>query len=180
LDFDGGDLLKYAASNAVTTSTSGHVFAVVYHDSTANDQVVWATSDEVGGSAYMYGRKGTGHQIESVQTLNNSTFRYMRSNGTLSVSTAYLLEWASTGTAYEFRINNTVQTLSVILGSNNGDWIGDTTHNNFTVGAVIIGAELSQFNGRIGEVVVVDGAIAGGDRTSYGSYITSTYGITLA
>lgn len=179
VNFDGtDDVLRYAGT--LTTGLSGHVFIVAYAAISAI-RVAWATSDEASGAHFLLGA----YQANPSGTVWFDNYEggedFLTAVPTLGVTTPMLLEWASTGTAYEFRENNSVRALTVGAGADSGDWFGDfTARDNFTVGAWKQTAEYFFWNGRIAAVIVVDGTISADDRAALNAGGAGKYGITLA
>lgn len=180
LHFDGvDDLLVFVGT--LTTSLLGHIFVVMQAHSFTSSPGIVSSADEAGTQKFTMAQilntafmRVTQRNADSVDQVNATTT-------TLVADTDYLLEWASSGTVYDLRVNNTVQAKSVSLGADNGDWFGDTAdRDNFVIGALKRTTEVNQFNGDIAEIIVLNAAIPAADRTSLNAYITENYGITLA
>lgn len=182
IDFDGtDDLLVYAAANAVSTAQSGHIFAVIRGDATtaAREDAIACTSDEASTSR-LVGVSREANKLYGRQA-NGSGFDAVFGGTTLGATTSYLIEFGSSGTVFSMRVNGTAETLGVSVGSDSGDWFGDSTaRDNFTVGGKKTTSESAWFDGRIAFVLVVDGTIASGDRTSLHAWVAAKYGLTLA
>lgn len=176
LQFDGvDDLLRYAGT--LSTALSGSIFAVVRYTGGSVGGETWASADEATGNYYME----TASTPMSIQQTNNDSNDYIRTNPGLSVNTDYFLEWRSSGTAYTLWVNGVSQTLVVGGGSNTGDWFGDTPNrDNFTIGGLKRSTESGFANIAVPFVEIVDGALAAGDRTGLGQWVTSQYGITVS
>jgi hypothetical protein len=189
LDFDGSnDILYYTAADAISTALSGHVFIVIRGDQLEN-RSPWGTFD-VGssftGGFYLAGvatnRLRLAHEV---QTGTDDEVRVAASNS-IATNTDYLWEVSSDGSAWQIRQNGAVQTLAVEIGSNTGDWFGDSPNrDNFVVGgqkynAAVDTHEFSVWDGRIAMVLVVDGPISAGDRTALHAWVAAKYGITIA
>ena len=187
LEFDGtDDLLRLAAADALSAASSGHVFAVILQDTSASD-VVWSTADEAGTNRNLRGsfRSGATDSLLILQIADdlNDSLSDGGSNYDFELSTAYLVEWASTGSAYELRANGSQPlTLSVIAGANTGDWFGDTPgRDSFTLAAMKnSGGETTHFDGKIAMILVVDGPISADDRTALHAWVADKYGLTVA
>lgn len=182
VDFDGtDDILRYAAANAVTTSTSGCVLAVVLFDTVPDAvQAVWASSDEATIVRRILGGPRATTLTSFLSQRNNDTTDDVSGDDVLSSSTAYMLEWSSSGTAYSLRRNNDPQSLTVHTGSNNGDWFGDTANrDNFTLGARQTTAVDSPIDGKIALLIVANAELSSGDRTLIYDWVSDYYGITM-
>lgn len=182
VDFDGSnDLLRYAGT--VSTANTGHVFAVAYHDAgTGATQAYWCSGDEATDENFILGSRYETNTTLAVQSTIAGQTDWVRGNTTISLTTAYLLEWASDGSDYAERVNNTVQTRTVLGGADTGDWFGDVSgRDNFVLGALKLNfGGANHANVRLGMVLVVDGAISSDDRSALGDWVSSKYSITLA
>lgn len=178
VSFDGGDLLRYAGT--IASATSGHALVVCMLDNAAT------------ANQHLYGSHDEATTTRNAELLTNvSKVRWIQENAdtpeifngstTLSSTTPYVLEVASSGTAYESRVNGAIQTLSFIAGSNNGDWFGDTTaRDNVTIGARKSTTESLFFTGVIAEIIQVDNSnLSAGERTSLNTYLNDRYGFSL-
>lgn len=177
LDFDGSsDQLQWIGS--LSTATSGCVVAVVMADTTSGTDTVWAEASS-SNFRYTYGWLANGGAGIGIEQANNSSADTVR-GGSHSVDTPYALEWSSSGTAWTLRINNSSQSLTVVAGSNSGDWFGDSTSNySFSIGSALINnSYLSAFfDGKIAYLMVADAELSSGDRTALYDWISEVYGI---
>jgi hypothetical protein len=182
VDFDqSDDMLVYTAASAVTTATSGHVFLVLRavgvsgatryvwsradNQSTLVDRIVGAYND----LGFYFAQWASFPTIDEVQATTTPPV-----NGD-----DYLVEWASTGTAYDMRVNGTVQTLNIQQGSNNGDWFGDTPgRDHFVLGGLKHSGETGHTGADVAALIVVDGAISSDDRDNLYAW-AERYGLSL-
>jgi hypothetical protein len=195
LDLDGlggqpavnsaGQFLELVGANPVSTALSGHVFAVVqFQLLPSGARSIWASTNLSGTNDTTY-LKGVVQSTGGIGVQQNAAgvgTDHVRSTTPPSLTTPYLVELASNGSAYELRQNNTVQTNSVVTGADTGDWFGDSAgRGNFSVfGSRTTGAVSSLSSHRLAMLLVVDGAISGGDRAGLNAYVATKYGITLA
>lgn len=180
VDFDGSDdYLRYAASNAVSTATSGFWLAVCLFDSVSTQGAICSTADEATTTRHLDLFNNSSGNIRQQQR-NNDTDDTMDGDDTLSTATAYVIESSSSGTAWTVRRNNDTQSLSANSGSNTGDWFGDTSaRDNFVIGALVRTSAGNPLNGKVALVLVADAALSAGDRTTLYDWISSYYGITM-
>lgn len=186
VSFDGtDDLLRYAG--IVGTPTSGHVIVVcqITVPAVAAATSLFSSADE-STTLYYWSQslyRPTSDTLITVQQKNNDTQDLIDGTTTaLTTGTDYVLEAASSGTAYTLRVNGTSQTKNAVSGADTGDWFGDTPNrDSLVVGALKRSSEVQFVAADIAEVIVVnDSTISAGDRSSLNSYLTSRYGITMA
>lgn len=181
VNFDGtDDLLRYPLSDAVSIAASGHIFVIMDPGDVSGTKTVCNSASE-SSSGYSFRSQLRNGKVYGVQS-NGDTADGAEGDVSLVAATDYLVEWASTGSTYEWRVNNAPQILNFIVGSNTGDWFADTTsRDNFVVGAQKVATgEGAFFNGKVAAVIVVDGTISSDDRAALNSWVTAKYGITLA
>lgn len=182
--FDGGDLLRFAGT--IGSPTSGYVIAVLKMETlpaVAANYAIWSSADEATAVRQvdrLISRPVSATVVRMLQR-NNDTSDFLDGNTGLAISTDYVLEWSSTGTAYGAKVNNTVQTLTVGGGSDTGDWDGDTSdRDNMVIGARKNSAEGLFLAGGLAEIIAVNDAnMSAGERTSWNAYALARYGITL-
>lgn len=185
VDFDGTDDCL-AVSNTVTTGTDGCITAVVLLDTATATRSVWSSADNGSTTRYILGAaslSAAGGRIAIEQASGISLDAQVRGDTTLSTGTPYLLEWSSDGSAYTFRVNGVVQTLTALVGSNSGRWFDDTpSRDMFALGALRFDASTI--------TAVLDGAIAHfqqlaapmslGDRANFHAWVSAYYGIAVS
>lgn len=178
--FDGSnDFVRYAGT--LTTGIAGHIFVVMKAHSFTSTPSIVTSADEASTTRLLLAKLDVSGVAQATQQDTGTADQIRATTTTLVAETPYLVEWASSGTVYDLRVNNTVQAKSVISGVDNGDWFGDTSaRDNVVIGALKRTTETNFFDGDIAEVVIVDGAISAGDRTLFNTYITARYGLTLA
>lgn len=177
VDFDGTDDLLVFGSPLPLSASLGHVFAVILLDTVAAG-TVWGTFDTATDTHYLAGYVNP--DKVQVQQIDGGTLDNVSGNQVLSGSTGYLVEWCSTDTAYELRLNGTLQTLTVNSGANSGDWATETTaRDNLAVGAQKRTGETVFLNGKIAVLIIVSGAISSADRENLRGWVSAKYGITV-
>lgn len=181
VDFDGiDDLLVYAQGNALSIAGSGHVFAVFQIDSFAAHGSVWGSRDHLDTGEDLRGSVLTTGDVQFRQRANFAGADTYEVDANLATSTAYLVEWASDGSSYSCQVNGVSQSLIITGGSDTGDWFADVPgRDSFTVGGLKADIETSFLNGRVGTVVVVNGAISLNDREDFYEWVEVKYGIDL-
>lgn len=159
----------------------GCVVAVVHFDSAAAEGIWCEASNS--NFRYTYGwvaEISTNGRLIYEQS-NNDPADNLRSTTTdINAGSAYALEWSSSGTAITMRVNNGVETISVISGGNNGDWFGDSTSSAYwSMGDLYVNnAWLGVFlAGKIAYLMVADAELSSGDRTALYDWINEVYGI---
>lgn len=88
---------------------------------------------------------------------NGDTQDQVESNGTITAGSLNHIVFGSNGSAFLMWINGTSQTLSVIGGADNGDWLGDITQSGssqaFSIGVKIGNPFAGYFPGDLDEIV---------------------------
>lgn len=183
LRFDGADdLLRYGGT--VSTAASGALFVVAKTAATVNEGQFVASSDESADTNYWSLRiektvPGT-PRLEHLSR-NAGTTSGVYGDTELLASTVYLLTLQSNGTAWTLRVNGSNQSLTIRLGTNNGDWLGDiASRDNLTIGAMKRTSELSFVAADFCEGVLADGTMTDANRSLVETYLADRWGITLA
>ena len=179
---DGNDYLSVSASSAVSTATSGCIVAVAAIYTPTTQQTIWSSNDISTAATFFGGFTYTDGTIETNQRNSSDTTDSVHGNTVLQSARTYVLEWASSGTAYQHRVNGVLQSHTTRSGSNNGDWFGDTSgRDNFTIGAHVrntTGTFLA-FDSRVGFLGVYDAPLSDEDRSVLYSWLYGYYRITL-
>ena len=183
--FDGSnDILVRTVANWLSGDSAGSVFIVVQLDTIADLMAALATADEGGTAYYMmfnpyYQNDAAGRPLRVMQR-NNDTGDFVRVDDILAVDTAYVAAYRSSGTAYTIRMNGVDRTLTVVAGSNTGDWFADTANrDNMSVGGVKRSAEAYFTNGLIAEIIAYGDNLTGDDLTNVETYLADRYGVEL-
>jgi hypothetical protein len=116
--------VQYLSSPPVPSDTSGIYFAIykpVSLPSPRTALVSFARTNS--GTSSLAGTIETGGNISIGQFPSGN--RVSGTTTTISAGNWYSLVWLSTGTAYGLWVNGVEQAKSVLLGSDDGDWIGD-------------------------------------------------------
>lgn len=180
VDFNGtANILRYAASSAVSTSSAGCVVVVMEADDSSS--TVWGSCDEATAVRYLLGQYTTFTNVNfMVNQGNNGGADLVRGNTTVSTATPYVFEISSNASAYSIVVNNSTESLTVFAGANTGNWFLNTTlRDSFTLGGVQDSGGASSFmDGRIAFVLVADAQLSNHDRIAlYNDWITPYYGI---
>ncbi len=173
VQFDGSDdRLVVAASNPVSTTSSGHVIAVAAVSSGG----VWGTGDDDSNNRYMLGVKepvGSQFRMQVASGGGGADIAYTTSYPN---SSARVYEWQSTGSAWSILFDNVTQSLT---GTNVGKWFSHATQRDrFAAGCLVYnGTENNFLTGHISELFVIDGAMNASERLNLYGWLTSEYGI---
>ena len=183
VDFDGTDDCL-AVSNTVTTGTDGCITAVVLLDTATGGRGVWSSADVAGTSSYIVGAASLSAAAgkSAIEQAVTSIQAQVRGDTSLSTATPYLLEWSTSGTAYTFRVNGVVQTITVLSGSNNGNWFGDTTGRDvFALGGLRFGPSTitAVLDGAIAHFQQLNAPMTSGDRANFHAWVNAYYGIAV-
>jgi RHS repeat-associated protein len=149
------DHVQVKAGKVDTSATSGTVSAWVkmsaldengvvlgYGGAAATDPALWGVYiREVSGNYYF--------AIASRKT-NGGTYSTVRGSTVLASGTWYYVTYSSNGSSWKIRVNGpTAETLTNVLGTNTGDWLGDiapTIPDKSDIGGVYAGGAYSSVN----------------------------------
>lgn len=182
VDFESASsqYLRYAAANAASTAAQGVIVVVVQYETLASGDI-WSSSDEAVTTRFIHHTPvGAGQDHLGISQRNSDTSDILRGDTALSTGVPYILEWASSGTAYSLRVNNVSQTLTIDSGANNGDWFGDTVNrDNFVLGGWLRTTLVNTFDGMEAFVLIADAELSAGDRTALYAFLSEYYGIVI-
>lgn len=184
VDFDGSnDVLTRAA--APFSATQGTVVAVIKSDSFTPPQVgtVWSQSSSTETTEYL-----SGFDHNSNGTRAPAVNRYASGGGdevegsSTSTTDAVIVEWSSDGDDWALRTDNVAESLTVVDGSNTGDWFGDLTNDDqFSIGATRYensGAQVTSFmSGHIAFLAVYPAPLTTTERAELYAWLTDHYGL---
>jgi len=175
--FDGTDDLLTAAN--FLSSSEGTVFAVVrFTAAIAHGTRILASADQATNSYWWLctASYSSGVPNIAIEQKNNDTSTGVGGSTALAAATPYIEMWHSNGTAYSLRVNGNDETESLIAGTDNGDWLGDTANRDaFSLGAQKLVAEGAFFKGDIGELIMYDTGISAGNITSVETYLNARW-----
>lgn len=168
------------SSNTVSSSNIGCIVAVLQRVS--GDGRVWSSSQHAVGPNYVIGRFSSGIPALSQSSNGGSSEDLIRSQ-ILAGTSHTVLEWSSDGVQYGLRLANSTESVSVLAGTNSGDWFSNTlSRDNWTIGAIMygVGGNISRhpFNCRIAYLGVFDSPLLVQDRYDLYKWIQDYYGIT--
>lgn len=169
-------------ADTITTATSGCVVAVVDPNEVNQQGHIWSSSADAGVANRLSGAVWLNYlyYLENAGRSGGDAAN-LRSTSTIS-SGPVVYEWSSNGTTISMRIDNTSETVVVAQYANIGNWFGDVTRDNFTIGALKYNSlpPASAFDGQIAYLGVFDSELSAPDRTALYAWISSEYGITVA
>jgi len=156
LTFDGAaDYLTVAEANFRTDDAQGAITAWVKTTSSAG-QIILSAADTATtnfaqyvylSSGYVYAEQlDAGSAIYSIRTATA---------GEVSDGSWHHIAVVSTGTAIIIYIDGVASTLTVVSGTNNGDWFGDMTDSvldNVTIGVLTRTSSEAYFNGELADI----------------------------
>lgn len=170
-----GDLEDMEADSA------GVIIAVIDHSQTGVGQVMSLTNTASAQQYLMGGLYSPGGGYRALTSARNTADNdQVYGDDTIADSTPTIVEWSSTGGAFETRVNNDVQSLSVLNGNNSGDWADKFTGTNFSIGnRRISGTPDNYYAGQIAYLAVGNQQLSSGDRTALYVWLSAYYGITI-
>lgn len=147
-------------------------------------QAVFASADEASSGQRMflgpyYGESDI-NQLYVYHEGNGATDQ-VKGSTTVAASTAYIMVWQSSGSAYSFRVNGSAETPTVCSGGNSGDWLGDLTGaDNIAVGACKYNSTFFYLSGLLAELLVFSRALTGTEIATIEAYLAAKWGLTLS
>jgi hypothetical protein len=131
---------------------------------------------DTGSADNFWGVRLNGTFIEVVSSVG-ATVNVCRGAFRFANNTNYVVTVESSGTAWTLRVNDASSALSVISGSNTGDWPGDVSSPNaYAIGALVTTTTGSYYRGWVGDVVLTAAAVSAGQRTSLETYVGDRIG----
>jgi hypothetical protein len=183
LEFDGSsDYLKNAAS--LTSTASGACFVVYRLSASPSDgQVIVATSDEADNDKFLYFfayEDSVDPNIRIDQKDGSGdTIAAIRGDTDLIAEKVVIASFISDGSVYTENLNGGAESLTVVAGSNDGDWTADTSgRDNFTIGARQGSSVAQYFKGLVAEVIFVPSTMSGANITLMEEYLEDKYTAT--
>jgi len=149
------DHIQVKAGKVDTSTTTGTVSAWVKVSALDENGVVLGYGGAAATNAALWGVyirevSGSYYFAMSARKTNSGVYNTVRGNTALSSGTWYYVTYSTNGSAWKIRVNGaTAETLTNVLGTNTGDWVGDispTTPDKSDIGAVYAGGAYSNVN----------------------------------
>ncbi|HKO45275.1 MAG TPA: DUF2341 domain-containing protein [Pyrinomonadaceae bacterium] len=155
-DFNGSsDYIDVKAGKVDTSTTTGTVSAWVRISALDTNGVVLGYGGSGPTAPAMWGvyvRLVSGNRYLAVagRASEGATYNTVRGSTVLAANTWYYVTYSSNGSAWKIRVNGaTAETVTPVLGTNTGQWIGDitpTTPDKSVMGGVYAGGGYSSAN----------------------------------
>ncbi len=181
--FDGTDDLLVLAEDYLTSSEGTVIAVVQFTAALQNGQDILSSGDEASGvrSVEARGFRSTASPEMVWNQNNDDTPDALRGSTTLVAGTAYIQVWSSDGSVYGMRLNGRDQSLTILTGSDSGDWFADTSaKDNVAIGALKTFSESLFLKADLAELIVYDRNLPASEMTIIESYLATRYGVTLA
>lgn len=183
IDFDGTDnFLKNGTAGGGLTGTSGEVWMVYLLDSVAGACAGLASSDEATDNNFIVLqplRNGTDLNVQ-INSNNAGTANAARGDTVEATATCYITRFKTDGTTWSMGVSGVTQTLTIVAGSNTGDWWGDIAgRDNLTIGALVRNASPNGeifMNGKIGEIIAYNNSFNDSKSITLFNYLLSKWG----
>lgn len=167
-------------ASAFLSGASGSVFAVVKVNPAATPRCVLG-SDDHSATTLRFELYVAAAEALGILARDATTVNIIQSNpdNLVTESVFIVLEWHSTGSAYDYRQNGAAFAENVVLGANDGKWASFVTGRDSTVvGARRHTSTGDFFNGDIAELIVYDGvALSAGSAGRVRRHLGRKYGI---
>jgi hypothetical protein len=160
--FDGNDYINFAGDGKFITDAQGTISTWIYHNLSATGSIFTLGSESNNVWRFRVVNSGGNYYISyyerGVVELRGST--------ALSPNTWYRVSMASDGSTTKFYVNGQLETVTVISGSNNGNWVGDVTASGTARMRIGMGyrwgASEEWFTGRIDDLHITDTELSAG------------------
>ena len=154
--------LLTASTNLRSTDTSGSISFWFFRNSSGLEPLLTKNDNTVNNRLDIY--QNTTEDVEIRTTVAAGTTNQVR-GGTDTTQNAWNhIVVVSTGTAWVLYLNGVSQTLTVVAGSNTGDWFGDFTGTLWRLG--VRQGSSTNLDGRLDEVGIWSTQLAAGDVTT--------------
>ncbi|MAG45137.1 hypothetical protein CL633_04605 [bacterium] len=158
LDLEGTDDFIDIASPSFIDDTQGAVSLWVKMDGLAAADTIWSvTVDGSNDDDYRLDFRGdVDNKLEIAYFLNGATTMQLRSaDNAINDTNWHHVVLTSDGSTVRLYVDSVEQTLSVVVGSNNGSWIGDATQADvFAVGVLKRTSDVQFLDGQVDEIRV--------------------------
>lgn len=178
VEFDGIDD-RMTLVTAPLTNTAGTIIIVGRFDAIGTDQY-YASADTSVTTRFMRFGSITPNACAQIRQRNADTADNLFGNTVLVANTKYVLMYGSTGTAYKMEVNGVAQTFTINTGADNGDWYGDTTRTNMTVGCGVTTTAIEFTDGLIGEILDYSRDLTATELDLIYAYLGAKYTITIS
>lgn len=178
VSFDGGDLLTAANFDS---SAEGTLAIVTRMETNLSiDAYLFSSSDEASTNRFLGLRANSSEQF-AVSQNDAGTVDAIRSTSSILTAGFVIVTLWSDGASYAIYKNGTAESLTVISGTNSGDWFGDTSaRDNFTLGGLKRTTESNFWTGEVAEALLYSAGLSAANLSTVHTYLGSKYGISLA
>lgn len=181
--FDGGDdFLSLSGLGAYFSSNTATTYMVIKFvaDLASNGSMVTSTSATAGYVSYSgWAQSGTQAYTRIGARVGSVSPHLVRGDQLMSSGGLYLIKGSTNGSEYFLTLNNTAQTLTVIIGSNNGKWEDEVSPTSLYLGWVgVTGGAYAQ--GIFCEHLTFDRVLSTDEDTYITNGLATKWGVTLA
>src|SRR3990167_11274628 len=154
--FDGDDYIKNATADWQSLDSLGTILIWFKTSSAGATQTLFSSNDEgTATSRFLLYNRAASNTLSILQQNAGDTADTVTGSTVITDGVWRLGGLVSNGIAYSISLNGVAEGLTVLTGSNTGDWFADTTlRDNFTIGADIKTTIANYFVGSIGEGLV--------------------------
>lgn len=160
-DFGGTNgYLRRAEADWRSEDSAGTVLAWVKRDAIGADHTIFCSADEGTTVRYLNFLVHSTNLIQVGQR-DADVADNVRGSTTINADEWYRVAFVSNGSAYSLYVNGEPETLSVIGGGNNGDWLADTTlRDSVVIGSLRRNVAASFFSGQIKDIQYLSRALS--------------------
>lgn len=154
--FDGVNDYIGVGTDIFNSHTQGYVEASILTGSSLNSQVIFSAGSATNFTAIFY----LVIEGSNLRIFHNGNSQVIRGNTTLTTNTHYKVRFESDGSTYSMFLNDVEETLTIVSGTNNGNWFADEVSGSmrYSIGNIRRSTgDIGHFGGVIYDVVVNDG-----------------------
>jgi len=141
--------LRRAEADWRSADSVGTIEAWIYRDVSGANHVIFSSSDEAGPNKHIEFYVSSTNLL-TIANNNASGADSVEGSTVINANEYYHVVVISNGSSYLMYVNNNPETLNVVSGSNNGDWMADTEdRDNIIIGALKRNSTSAYFNGEI-------------------------------
>ena len=159
--FDGGDYISKSISDWRINDTQGSISFWVKTASAAGTVRVVISSADGGSNFYFLGVGIWTNEKVFVMQRNYDTQDTVTGSTVLTAGVWYFVTIVSNGSSYSIYVNGQLESLTIVGGTNSGDWFGDTLNrDNIYIGCQRREVLEYYFNGLIDNVAIYNRALS--------------------
>ena len=137
VDFDGVDDVQQVIGSSLLNDSSGIIFFSGYYDNTSNNRI-FASADVLTNNELFHVQIQASTGRVRLVIIQGGVNRVISVTNPITNGAYYYGYIESNDTSYTMSLNGVVETLIVVSGTNNGDWLANVSNrDNLSLGSII-------------------------------------------